>query len=182
MKSRIAMATWLLAASMTGCQTPPGEIVQGQLKLAGTDSAAYLDRIAAEPTVSEAQAVRGILLLLGQEREMTFAQAVKELQQRKILPRRWRFSPERPITKGKTAYMVYQACGVRGGLTLTLIGPTQRYCLKELQYRGVMSSGVPYNTVTGMEFVAVLTRADELRQTGKVSELMRLEGEMGEQQ
>ena len=71
--------------------------------------------------------------------------------------------------------MVYQACGLKGGLTLTLTGPSQRYCLKELQYLGLMSEGQVYNGVTGMEYVAILSRADELRQTGQVSDVMKRE-------
>ena len=71
--------------------------------------------------------------------------------------------------------MVYQACHMTGGLTLTLFGPSQRYCLKELQYRGLMTEGPSYNMVTGMEYVAILARADELRQTGKVSAVMKKE-------
>ncbi len=72
--------------------------------------------------------------------------------------------------------MTYQACRIKGGLTLQLTGPSQRYCLKELQYRGLMSPGVAYNTVTGMEYLAVLGRIDEYRQTGKVAGAADREG------
>ena len=56
--------------------------------------------------------------------------------------------------------------------SLALTGPSQRYCLRELQYRGLMAPGIWYNDVTGMEYLAILTRADELRQTGKVSPII----------
>jgi hypothetical protein len=83
---------------------------------------------------------------------------------------------DRPITKGRVAYMTYQACGFKGGLTLLLTGPSQRYCLKELQYKGLMSHGVTYNTVTGMEYLAILGRIDEFRQTGDVAGASAREG------
>ena len=85
----------------------------------------------------------------------------------------WDFDPEAPTTKGRVAYMIYQACDMSGGLTLTLAGPSRRYCLRELQYRGMMVEGASYNKVTGMEYVAILSRADELIQTGEVSETMK---------
>ena len=70
------------------------------------------------------------------------------------------------------AYMIHQACRAPRGVVLTLTGPSQRYCLRELQYLGMMSQGFPTTTVTGMEFVAVLTRAEEYRRTGKLPEVM----------
>ncbi|MHC4716703.1 MAG: hypothetical protein ACYS5V_07025 [Planctomycetota bacterium] len=161
----------LLAA---GC-AQPGSVAGGQTPLPTTNSAAFLDDLSSQATVTEAQAFRGVLLVLGQDRKMSFAQAVKALTDAGIVPEAWDFQADRPITRGKLAYMFYQACNMRGGLTLTLTGPSRRYCLRELQYRGFMAPGLPYNRVTGMEFIAVLTRADELRQTGGVSPVLTRE-------
>lgn len=69
--------------------------------------------------------------------------------------------------------MIYQACNMTGGLTLGLLGPSRRYCLRELQYRGLMTKGLASTKVTGLEYVAILARADELRETGKVSQVMK---------
>ena len=160
-----------------GCQAAAGpEVLGGAAKLAAGDSAAHLDGASAQSNVSEADAVRGMLLLLGEGQETTFADAVASLRQRKIACPTWSLKADRPLTKGRLAYMVYQACGIRGGLTLSLWGPSQRYCLKELQYLGLMTAGMPYTGVTGMEYVAVLTRADEMRQTGRLSRAMSPEG------
>ena len=153
------------------CQ-PSTVVVGGQMKLADSDSAAYLDRTSSQPTVTEAQALNGLLLMLGEKADMSFEQAVALVKQRKIADACWDFQADRPVTRGRVAYMIYQACRLPGGLTLTLTGPSQRYCLRELQYQGFMSQGLPYNTVTGLEYVSVLTRADEYRQTGKVSEVL----------
>jgi hypothetical protein len=164
----------LLAAA--GCRHAAGPMmVQGDVKLGGTDSAEYLDTLSSRETVTEAGAVEGILLLLGKEQKTTFAEAVAFLKEREIVGPRWSFRADRDVTKGRVAYMVYQACDLKGGLTLTLTGPSPRYCLKELQYLGLMTEGQTYNTVTGMEYVAILARADELRQTGQVSDVMKKE-------
>ncbi|HET6427784.1 MAG TPA: hypothetical protein VFJ30_05205 [Phycisphaerae bacterium] len=154
-----------------GC-TAPGAVGGGQMPLSAANSAAFLDELSSQPQVTEAQAFRGLLLVLDNDRQMTFAEAVSALKQTGIVSQSWDFQADRPITRGKLAYMFYQACHMRGGLTLTLTGPSQRYCLRELQYRGYMAPGLFYNKVTGMEFIAVLTRADELRQTGEVSPVL----------
>ena len=155
---------------MVSCQATDNrpQIQGGDVKSADVDSAAYLDGISSMPTVSEAEALKGILLVLGEPHKATFAETVTVLQERKIISPNWDFQADRPITKGKVAYMTYQACGLKGGLTLILTGPSQRYCLKELQYRGLLSPGVTYNRVTGMEYLAILGRIDEFRQTGDV--------------
>lgn len=165
----------LVVAALTGCQVGPPAIVTGQAKLAADDSAAYLDRLSSQPTVTEVDAFKGILMVMGESKDMTFSQAVKLLTERKVVDGSWDFQAVRPITRGKVAYMVYQACHMRGGLTLTLAGPSQRYCLKELQNEGMMAAGFPYNLVSGMEYVAILSRADELVHTGKVSPVMTKE-------
>ena len=155
---------------MASCQTTDNQpqVQGGDVKLANVDSAIYLDAISSMPTVSEAEAFKGVLLVLDEPHKATFAEVVTVLQERKIISPNWDFQAGRPITKGKIAYMTYQSCGLKGGLTLQLTGPSQRYCLKELQYRGLLSPGVTYNIVTGMEFLAILGRIDEFRQTGDV--------------
>ena len=163
-----------------GCQAvPQAKVAGGDARLATADSAAYLDEMSSKPEVTQLDAAKGMLLLLGEDQDVTFTEAVGKLRERKIAGAAWRFQAHRPTSKGRLAYMIYQACGLRGGLTLTVFGPSRRYCLKELQYRGLMTSGLPYNAVSGMEIVSVLTRADELRRTGKVSRTLSMEG--GEQ-
>jgi hypothetical protein len=61
---------------------------------------------------------------------------------------------------------------MRGGVILTLSGPSQRYCLRELQFRGFVSPGLPYTPVGGMEFVAVLNRAEVYRRTGEAPQVL----------
>ncbi len=159
---------------VAGCATP-GLIAGGGSPLSTANSAAFLDQLSSQPTVPEAQAFRGVLLMLGEDRQMTFAEAVKTLTDAGVVDANWDFDADRPITRGKLAYMFYQSCKMQGGLTLAVTGPSRRYCLRELQYRGFMAPGLPYNKVTGMEYIAVLTRADDLRHTGEVSPVLTRE-------
>ena len=169
------LAGLICLAGAGGCSRPSAmSIASPAASLpAGENSAEYLDRIASQPVVCENDAMRGILLLLkGKDQAKSFDQRVRLLMAEKIVPAGWQFRGEKPITRGKLAYMTYQACRMSGGLILTLTGPSQRYCLRELQYRGLVSSGVTYSKVSGMEFVAILTRADSLLETGEVPEVL----------
>jgi len=171
----------LLAAMMlccTSCQRPGAApaVENGDVMLSGADSAEFLDRMSSRATVTEAEALEGIRLVLQKEDKVSFAKAIDELQADGIVSKQWRFKADGHATKGLVAYMVYKVCNIPGGLTLTVFGPSRRYCLKELQFRGLMGEGLSYNTVTGMEFVSVLTRADEYRETGKVSRVLRADG------
>jgi len=164
----LALAAAVAAMLLAGCGAP--QITGGQARLPEDDgSPGYLDRISALTDVSENDAMRGFLMILdGEETAEDFQQRVEALKQRGIVGANWSFDADRPLTKGRLAYMAYQASGVGGGVILTLTGPSQRYCLRELQYQGIMAQGLPNTQVTGMEFVAVLTRTDTYRRTGEL--------------
>ena len=154
----------------TGCGRPNMKVVSAAATLpANEDSAAFLDRMSSLDTVGENDAMRSILLLLDEKDTAgSFEKRVKLLADRNIVPANWDFAAHRPITRGKFAYMIYQASKFPGGIILTLTGPSQRYCLRELQYHQVMASGALFAPVTGMELVGVLTRADEFIRNGNL--------------
>lgn len=168
MRQTIAIAIVLTAgAVLGGCGG--GAIVSQSNSLGPTDdSAQLLDVVSAQPTVSEDQALQGILLMLdGRDDTMNFHARVAQLRSRGIAASSWDFSQARPLTRGRLAYMAYQASGMSGGVITTLTGPSQRYCLRELQYRQMMADGPLYIPATGMEFVAVLSRAHAVRTSGE---------------
>ena len=147
----------------SGCgDTAPLTIAGGDSHLIeGECSAAYLDRISTDQLVTQNDAFRGILLLLdGEDRYDDFASRVKALESRGVVSRDWQFGAQEPLTRGKMAYIIYRACEIKGALTLRIFGPSQRYCLKELQYRQIILKSSLSDHITGLEYVAVLGRAD----------------------
>jgi len=172
-KLAICIAAAIIAGA--GCAGPAGTIASPQAELPANESAAaFLDRVSSIPQVSENDAMRGILLLVdGQDKAETFQDKIGLLQQKAIVPSGWDFDADRAITRGKLAYMIYKACQLSGGVTLTLFGPSQWYCLKELQYQGFVSPGPVLGPVTGMEYVAVISRADSYLASGQIPEVLR---------
>ena len=167
-----ALLSWGMLG--TGC-AQPGQIVGGDQTLPAEEgSPGFLDRISSLEAVTENDAMRGILYLLdGKDDAEGFQQRVEKLRSRSVVSARWDYRADRAVSKGRLAYMIYQAAKMRGGVTLTLFGPSERYCLRELQFQGVISSGLPYTAVTGLEFVAILTRADTYIETGELPDLIK---------
>jgi hypothetical protein len=161
------------AAALAGCG--PGTVAQPQAALpGGEESAAFLDRLSSQKTVSENDAMRGILYLVeGKDTCTTFQERVKHLQDLKIVGTGWALNAEHPVTRGEMAYMVYQALKVKGGVILTLTGPTQWYCAKELKFQGFMTSSIITTEVSGSEYVALIARADGYKATGDVPDTLK---------
>jgi hypothetical protein len=161
----------VLAIGLAGCANS-GQVADGGAKLPAAESSpAFLDRSSSVENVSENDGLRGVLMLLdGKDDAGDFQQRVESLRSRGIVPAGWDFDAARPLSRGRLAYMVYQACKLRGGVIVTLSGPSERYCLRELQYIGMIGRGATYSPVSGMEYVAVLSRADGYLQTGKIPE------------
>jgi hypothetical protein len=118
--------------------------------------------------------MRGVLLLTdGEDKATNFNQRIKILTEQGIVPREWDYDAERAITYGRLAYMIYRTCNLRGGVTLTLLGPSQWYALRELQYQRFIAPGALYSKVPGMEFVAVIGRSDTYLESGEVPEVLQ---------
>ena len=171
----VRMLSVVALMAVAGCSGRPLSVISPDVALpAGENSAEYIDRVASQGTVSEDDAFRGILMLVnGKDDAQTFDDRTKALLERKLVSENWTFRGDRPITRGKLAYMIYQACSIPGGVILTLTGPSQRYCLRELQYNGfLVQKSSFYGEVTGMEFVAVISRADTYLESGEIPDIL----------
>jgi len=158
----------LAVAAFCGCAPAGLKVVNGEATLpAEENSAAFLDRMSSLDTVTENDAMRGMLMLEGGDETKTFSQRVATLVKRKILDPKGNHDASRALTRGKLAYMSCSACKLSGGLILRLFGYSERYCLRELQYREMMTPGAPSTAISGMEFTSVLTRTDIYRRTGR---------------
>ena len=138
----------------------------------GENSAAFLDRMSSQDTVTENDAMRGILMLDGGDKADTFKQRVDSLIDRKILDPKGNYDASRELSRGKLARMICCACGLSGGIIMRLTGPSERYCLRELQYRHMMTKGSVSTKVSGMEFASVLTRAEIYKRTRRFPDMV----------
>lgn len=87
----------------------------------------------------------------------------KMLTERGIAHENWTEGGSEPLPKGRLAYMLCQALDIKGGLTMRVFGPSDRYCLFECQYLELMPGGAQYQHVTGGELVSAVDRAEMYR-------------------
>ncbi|MCK5504751.1 MAG: hypothetical protein KAJ10_06290 [Thermodesulfovibrionia bacterium] len=104
------------------------------------------------------------VLLMGVENQyIDMDSQIIFLKEKNFLPKKFEadFSPREPLRKGLFAYMLYKALDVKGGITLSLFGVSERYALKELVYQGILASGNENDILTGEELVSTTMRAAE---------------------
>jgi hypothetical protein len=101
------------------------------------------------------------VLLMGVENlYIDLASQIIFLREKKLLPGKLEsdFSPMEPLRKGLFAYMLYRTLDMKGGITLSLFGVSERYALKELVYQGILSSGNVKDILSGDELVTTTMR------------------------
>lgn len=107
-------------------------------------------------------ACKALVVLMGVEDEYIDLDAqVAFLREKNLLPKKFEseFDPMEPLRKGLVAYMFCKALEIKGGLTLSIFGMSQRYAIKELVFQGIMSSGNVNDIVSGEELVLIITQA-----------------------
>jgi len=163
-----------MIAALSGC-APSQLTVSGENSAlpSGENSAAFLDRISSADTVTQNDAMRGILMLDGgDDKTETFKQRVDALIAKRIIPATGSYDADATLSRGQLARMICTTCGLQGGIIMSVTGPSERYCLRELQYRQMMIQGSASTKISGMEFASVLTRAEIFKRTRRFPDLV----------
>ncbi|MBT3200905.1 MAG: hypothetical protein HN350_13430 [Phycisphaerales bacterium] len=169
----LVLAALAVAALLSGCA--PAELtISGQdVKLPGQEnSAAFLDRMSSLDTVTQNDALRGIMMLEDADPVDTFKQRVDFLIEKNILPPTGAYDAQSELSRGQLAKLICSACEIKGSVIMRLTGYSERYCLRELQYREMIVRGSGDTKISGMEFASVLTRAATYKQTQKYPDLV----------
>jgi len=128
---------------------------------------AFFTRLQKKTRASMLDAVRAVALsvdlpgLVEDDEELD--DLIADLNDRKILHPACRIDDRTPLTKGRIAYMICQAYGLRGGLWMNLFGPNERYCLKEAMYHDIIRTGSLHKYISGVELLDILAQADCFR-------------------
>lgn len=122
----------------------------------------YLIQLLPKKFVYRYDAAKSIVILMGGDDEyISLDSQVAYLKEKRFLPKRFEktFDPMHPLRKGVAAYLFYKALGIKGGIALHLLGPSERYAFKELVFRGMMSPGHVNDLVSGDEMVLLMNQA-----------------------
>ena len=160
----LASALALVAAStLTGCaRTVADSFVQrDELR---TDELEFLAQLDKATIVTNDDALHGLFLFQrGEDPFETFEQRAEEARRLGWIPLKGDFPPaNESATVGMVSVALSRITGVRGGLTMRLVGPTPRAATREMIYMGVIPDRTENQAMTGPEFVEFLGRADRL--------------------
>ena len=102
--------------------------------------------------------------------DVGFEEARSKLLEADVIRTKWEPDPKEKLTRGKMAYMLVKILKIKGGVTMRLFGPSERYALKELEFMELMDGGMTGRSVSGRELVAILARADDYMQEQKAKD------------
>jgi hypothetical protein len=132
------------------------------IKKEGRADIDYFNTLIAQRVATYADAAYVMSILLGKADELTSFQERKQyLTEYGFLPKRRKdsFTEDYPLSRGLIAYMLFKALDLKGGLTVRILGPGERYTLQELVFEGIMLSGSTKELISGKELAYTFIQA-----------------------
>ena len=119
-------------------------------------------QLARRPVVSNDETMHALLLYLDNtDPAANYADRVKVLHSRGMLPGGFDRPGDEVVERGTLAVALMKMAGVKGGVTMQLLGPSPRYAVRALQARNLLPPSSPNQTFSGPELVAVLGRIED---------------------
>ena len=157
---------FLVLAILAGCQTA---MVQSPVtaKYAANDSDSQMNfwhELAARPVTSNDDAFHALLLWVDSKDDAkTYDDRVAALKARGMLAGSFSEPANEAIDRGVLAVAIVKMTGIKGGWVMHVFGPTQRYSVKELEFKGIYPPSSPQQTFSGAEFVGIMGKVDDYR-------------------
>jgi len=118
---------------------------------------AFYRILAAKPNATFEDAVRAFFdLAVAASGDASFEGQAQTLVDMKIIRSNWRGVPGAKLTRGRVAYMICTTCGIKGGVTMRVFGPSERYAFRECVFMGVWDEGSQRDYLTGSELLGLL--------------------------
>ncbi|MEY4533853.1 MAG: hypothetical protein RLZZ246_171 [Planctomycetota bacterium] len=122
----------------------------------------FMEKVEAMPAVTNNDMLHALLLVSnGVDPARDFEERVLLARQKGWLPKDWDKAANASASSGDIAMIGCRLGGIEGGLTMRVFGPSGRYCLRELESRGIMPTRTDYQSLSGPEFRDFLNRLDQ---------------------
>ena len=123
---------------------------------------AFWGHIAERPAVSNDEALHGLLLFAdGVDFTRSWEERLEIAKERNWVSGSFNEAPDLALQRGTLARAVAVICRIRGGVMMRVLGPTARYAHRELVWEGIIAGGTANQTITGLEFVGVISKAQD---------------------
>lgn len=170
----------VVLSGVYGCQSAV-DMHPLDAKLYADDADAQLDfwhTLASRKLATNDEAFHGMLLYLdGKDAAGSYDERVKLLKSRKMLPSDFKGTANEAATRGTLSVPIVRALQIKGGLVMSIFGPTPRYATRELQYLGLYPPSSPNQIFSGTEFVGIVGKLDDFQHGNPPPVTNRLAGQ-----
>ena len=141
-------------------------------KLSGNDPDSQLEfwhSLADRHVTSNDEAFHGLLLYLdGKDDSADYAERVRTLKARRMLPGGFIEPAHQAVSRGDLAVAMVKALHLKGGVMLHIFGNSQRYAIRELNYLDLFPPSSPQQTFNGSEFLGIIGKMEDYQRTASV--------------
>jgi hypothetical protein len=170
LRSKSTIFSCALALLLTGCTAARVEEPLTAKYGAGDEDTQleFWHSLAEQPVTSNDDAFHGLLLFLdGTDGNADYDGRVAALKDRRLLPAGFDQPAEQGVDRGTLAVALSRALGIRGGVVMSLIGPSARYATKELIFLGIYPPSSPNQTFSGTEFLGIVGKAEDYQRVAR---------------
>jgi len=163
----IAMASTalMLLVASSGCQR---SVAESSVVDTHADVAAeldYWDKVAVRRVVTNNDALHGLLLVADNTAPATWEERLAAAQAHGWIDADASLDPNTSAEMGMMAVAACDVLKIKGGVTMRLLGPSPRYCVKELVFHRVIPARSTNQALSGLEFVDFVGRVEDYRDT-----------------
>jgi hypothetical protein len=161
----LALGFCLSALILSGCNQAHSEPMSKEMMANDPDSQInFWQSLNDIPVCSNDAAFHGLLLYFyNTDENADYTGRVQTLKSHKMLPNDFNEPADMGIKRGTLAYALCQALGIKGGVTMRVLGPNGRYAVRELQFMNLYPSGSQQQTFSGTEYVGIMGRIEDFQ-------------------
>ncbi len=161
-------AVWLMAAGLALAGGCARTVVQTPLDTAYAvedldAQMAFLHSLPNQRAVSNDEGLHALFTIADEtDRMRTYDERVAEAKRRNWLKADFEEPANLAMSRGTLARALAVLCEIEGGVMMRLLGPVDRYALRELAALGIVSGDSTVNQpISGLEFLGVLGKAQD---------------------
>ncbi|MHC4142666.1 MAG: hypothetical protein ACYSUF_12630 [Planctomycetota bacterium] len=122
----------------------------------------FWDGLESQRVVTVNDALHALFLLAdGSDSIATYEQRLAEAKRRKWLGAGADPAANESATVGLVAMAACQILEVKGGLTMRLLGPSPRYCTREIVFLGILPPRTEHQSLSGLELMDVVGHVED---------------------
>ncbi|MHC4955261.1 MAG: hypothetical protein ACYTGZ_15515 [Planctomycetota bacterium] len=175
---RSTLAVVLLAAIAVACARTKVEVAAVE-KHGGAGEFAemdFWDAVAKQPAICNSDAIHALMLSFGVKDpggsdSERYAARLAACRERGWIGGKDELFAQETARVGWIAKAICIETGIKGGVTMRVFGPRERYAVSELNYRRWLANMTPYQSISGIQLMALLGAAEDF-QSGPPSTVM----------